>query len=159
MNFLQITTEDSWKGKPLGGPCYAGLPIDKLATIRLNDDIYMEFNMYMFVLEDLDYELRFSWGDCEWRDCPYKFRKDVWKTQVAQFCDKPDWGNIIGLIYNTNLNNDDAVLYVDNVIVKITDANLSKIKEFSNELKKIVIEFGDEAEELYIKQKDIIGWK
>jgi len=157
-------TENTYYGKLLGGCCYAGLPISKTITIQLSDEVYIELDAYMFINEDLNYYVGFTWTDShDWKDLPFSYLRDDFKKIVAKINgDDFDWNwekeAFLDMFYGENIMNDEPVFCLNNVKIKLTDENQERIKAFLNQMKQIMVNFLKEAEMLYISRKDTIGW-
>ena len=156
MDFLKIT-EETWYGKPLGGCCYGGVPMDKIIRIQLSDLIHLELNMYMFVTEDLSYDVRFDWGSApEWKDCHYKYERTTFQNMVQKVSTytENDWNNNSVI----DITIEEVYLQIGPVRIRVTDDNRVLIMDFLERFKVFLQKLLGETEELYHKQKDRIGW-
>ena len=161
-NFLKITT-DTYYGKLLGGCVYAGLPISKTITIKLSDDIFVELECFMFINEDLNYYVSFTWTERHnWTDCPFSYLRQDFKVIIAKINSSEfDWKkeSFLDIGFDVNIITDDPIFCLGDVNIKLTPENRPKIDQFLNQFKEEMITFLKETEVLYISCKDIIGWE
>lgn len=160
MDFLKIT-EETWYGKPLGGCCYAGIPMDKIIRIQLSDQVRLELNMYMFITEDLSYDVRFDWGSApDWKSCHYIYKRTTFQDKVQEISTwtEKDWTD--NSFIDISIDNDhetEVFLRIGPVRIHVTD-NKVLIMDFLERFKVLLNKLLGETEELYHKQKYIIGW-
>ena len=161
-NFLKITS-NSYYGKLLGGCCYAGLPLTKNIIVELSDCIYVELECMMFINEDLNYYLGFSWSEeHDWKNLPFTYLREEFKIIIAKInSDDFNWEkeSFLNVGFGENVWTDEPIFRVGDVNIKVTTENRQKIDEFICQFKKEMVQLLKEAEVYYISGKDIIGWK
>lgn len=153
-NFLKIT-EDTVYGKFLGGCCYAGFPIDKIITISLNEQIFIQLFGIMFVTEDFtSYEVAFSWELSDIEECAFRYSRDDLKKLSSA---KIDWDqeDFLSVGLNTHIQSDRHILSVNTVNTYITEQNKKQVYDFLANFKHVFDNFFLQADSLYTKHKEI----